>query len=60
MAFVIDQGQCAACGVCESTCKVSAISMDGDKYKIDPSKCTDCGDCSDVCPMSCITGTKKA
>jgi ferredoxin len=59
MAFKIDVDQCAGCGVCESTCKVSAISQDGDKYKIDAPKCVDCGDCSEACPMSCISGTKK-
>jgi ferredoxin len=59
MAFKIDVDQCAACGVCEGSCKVSAISMVGDKYGIDESKCTDCGECSDACPMSCISGTKK-
>lgn len=59
MAFIIDQEQCAKCGVCESTCKFSAISMDGDNYIIDSLKCTDCGDCADACPVSCISGTKK-
>jgi len=59
MAFKIDQEQCIGCGVCESACKVAAISADVDKYKIDPSKCTDCGECTDVCPVTCISGTKK-
>jgi ferredoxin len=59
MAFKIDESTCAGCGVCESTCKSSAIAQSGDKYAIDAAKCTDCGECSEACPMSAITGTKK-
>ncbi|MFH1368755.1 MAG: 4Fe-4S binding protein [Elusimicrobiota bacterium] len=59
MAFKIDQEACAACGVCESTCKTQAIVQENDKYSILPDKCTDCGECVDVCPVSCISGTKK-
>ncbi len=58
MAFKIDQETCAGCGVCESSCPVSAISQSGDKYQIDPAKCTDCGACSDACPVSAISGDK--
>ncbi|HBU68928.1 MAG TPA: ferredoxin [Elusimicrobia bacterium] len=59
MAFKIDQEQCIGCGVCEGTCKQTAIVADNDKFKIIAEKCTDCGDCADVCPVSCISGTKK-
>jgi ferredoxin len=59
MAFLINSDDCLGCGVCEGSCKASAISQNDDKYKINADKCTDCGECSEVCPVSCISGTKK-
>ena len=59
MAHKIDADSCAQCGVCESTCTASAISMVDDKYVIDIAKCNDCAACSEACPVNCISGTKK-
>ena len=52
MAYVISD-DCIACGSCQESCPVSAISV-GDKYEIDPDVCIDCGVCSSSCPISAI------
>ncbi len=44
---------CLACGACQSTCPVDAIS-EGDIFKIDPEVCLDCGACKDGCPVDAI------
>ena len=36
---------CVACGACESTCPVGAISMGDGKFEIDEATCIDCGAC---------------
>lgn len=46
--------KCTACGKCEETCPVEAISK-GDKiYKIDPDSCVDCGQCLEQCESGAI------
>ena len=50
---------CIACGTCEDTCPVGAVSEGGDKYVIDASKCTDCGECAENCPEKAILGKRK-
>ncbi len=46
---------CIACGSCEATCPVGAITNDGDKYVINPDECIDCGACAAGCPVGAIT-----
>jgi len=46
--------ECIACGACQSTCPVDAISEGDTKYSIDPEKCTDCGACASACPVEAI------
>lgn len=53
MAYKISD-DCIACGACESTCPVSAITP-GDKYEINPDTCIDCGACAADCPVSAIS-----
>lgn len=45
---------CIGCGVCESSCPVQAIKVNGGKAEVDQTKCTGCGACVSACPMSCI------
>jgi len=54
MAYKISDA-CIACGACVDTCPVSAISEDGEKYKIAADKCTDCGACAGNCPVEAIS-----
>jgi NAD-dependent dihydropyrimidine dehydrogenase PreA subunit len=53
MAYVITD-ECIACGSCEDTCPLEAISEGEDKYVIDPKLCNDCGTCADQCPVEAI------
>jgi len=53
MAYSITD-ECIACGSCEDTCPVEAISEGEDKYVIDPELCNDCGTCADQCPVEAI------
>ena len=53
MAYSITD-ECIACGSCEDTCPVEAISEGEDKYVIDPNLCNDCGACADQCPVEAI------
>lgn len=52
---VIQEKKCVACGLCSSSCPVSAISMNYDKKSgfilpdVDESLCIDCGKCSKNC-----------
>ena len=54
MAHVISD-ECLACGACEYTCPVAAISLDEAKgiYVIND-ECVDCGACEDGCPVGAI------
>ncbi|MCR5418661.1 MAG: 4Fe-4S binding protein [Lachnospiraceae bacterium] len=53
MARVISDS-CVACGACESTCPVGAISMGDGKFEIDADACIDCGACEGGCPVGAI------
>ena len=46
---------CVACGACESTCPVVAISMGDGKFEIDEATCIDCGACEGACPTGAIS-----
>ncbi|MGZ7107598.1 MAG: 4Fe-4S binding protein [Methanobacterium sp.] len=46
--FVVDRAKCNACGVCELTCPVNNITIEGDLVK---GICSRCGTCVDNCPI---------
>lgn len=52
--YVINKETCVACGACEGTCPVSAISASEGRYEIGDS-CVDCGACTGACPVDSIT-----
>jgi ferredoxin len=55
MAYIINKGECIACGACEPVCPVNCISEVAEgKREIDGNVCIDCGACAGVCPVDCI------
>jgi NADH-quinone oxidoreductase subunit F len=53
--------KCKACGKCQKSCPVEAISVVDSREKksprvIDESKCIKCGTCVDICPFDAIEG----
>lgn len=46
--------RCTQCGVCEETCPVYAITMDGKEPTIDEKTCQGCGLCVANCPSEAI------
>ncbi len=54
MARIISDA-CVACGACEGTCPVGAISMGDGKFEVDEAKCIDCGACEGACPTGAIS-----
>jgi len=51
----IDPEKCTGCGVCEKTCRFSAIKMVNGKPEVNPFLCEGCGACSVACPSGAIT-----
>jgi MinD superfamily P-loop ATPase len=49
---VIDETQCARCGVCREKCAFDAINSD---LKVDTNACEGCGVCVITCPANAIT-----
>lgn len=47
--FVVDRAKCNACGVCEMTCPVNNIKIEGDMVK---GICSRCGICAENCPIN--------
>lgn len=48
---------CIMCGVCEKTCRESAISQKDGKLVLDSEKCNYCGRCVKACPTEAWKGT---
>lgn len=54
LAFISEE--CVACGCCEKTCPLKAISIFKGLYaQVDASKCIGCGKCQKACPASVIS-----
>ena len=51
---IVDEEECASCGICASVCPEEAITVN-DIAVIDPLKCTGCGSCVDECPNKAIS-----
>ena len=51
----VDADNCVGCGACESTCEVSAISLDDGKAVVNKETCVECGACESACPVSAIS-----
>lgn len=52
----VDKNHCVACGVCEKTCPVGAITIEkGIFAKVNLDKCIGCGKCIKACPASVIS-----
>lgn len=43
------QKSCVGCKVCENSCKINAITFDGNISKLDNQECIACGDCTNDC-----------
>ena len=54
MPAIVDEEKCTGCGICEDTCSVGAIKVDGEKAHVGD-ECTECGDCVNECPSEAIT-----
>ncbi len=55
---VIDQDECASCGVCEERCHVDAIDVSDDTYTVNQ-RCIGCGLCVSTCPAESIVMVKR-
>ena len=52
-----DEDACIMCGLCEKTCRESAISVKDGKIDLDREKCNYCGRCVKACPTEAWKGT---
>jgi len=50
---IVDEEECAGCGVCYDVCPSGAISIDM-TARIDSSRCTACLECVNRCPTGAI------
>jgi ferredoxin len=51
---VVDPEKCVACGLCEETCPVGAMTV-GETARVDPMRCIGCGRCAEQCPQEAIS-----
>lgn len=55
MSALVNQEECAGCGICIEVCPVQAISLNSArKAQIDSEKCIECGNCAEECPNQAI------
>ncbi|MBN1802275.1 MAG: NADPH-dependent glutamate synthase [Candidatus Lokiarchaeota archaeon] len=59
IAMVRDANLCCACGLCVSTCPLSAIKYNGDTLELDEDICVNCGLCYACCPRTFFPKTLK-
>lgn len=52
---VIDEEKCNGCGICETFCPDSSITISGKQCFINLDYCKGCGICAYECPKSAIT-----
>ncbi len=50
---------CAGCNICNTSCKINAITREGKTSKLDNQECIRCGDCMDDCRIKSISFYKK-
>lgn len=51
----IDQDACVQCLLCEESCPVDAIKLEGEKVVLDNRKCIKCNVCSSKCPVNALS-----
>jgi ferredoxin len=54
LVAVVNPEYCVACGICEETCPVGAISVD-QVARVDGARCTGCGQCVAECPRGALS-----
>lgn len=52
-----EQDACIMCGVCEKTCRESAITQEDGRLVLNKDKCNYCGRCVKACPTEAWKGT---
>jgi ferredoxin len=52
-AAEVDEGRCAACGICAEMCQFGAIAVNG-KAEVNLEQCMGCGICANNCPSQAI------
>lgn len=60
MPIKIDQGKCATCGYCVTSCPQNAIVLKDKKAIVIPERCNDCCHCIGKCLMQAIELEKSA
>lgn len=51
---VVNDEECAGCGICVDRCQFRGLSMQGDISAVDRDRCAGCGQCTLACPVEAI------
>jgi electron transport complex protein RnfB len=56
---VIEEDECANCGICVARCQVNAISEKSEMAIVDRARCIGCGLCVSGCPVGAVRLEKR-